>query len=69
MNSVIGIRLVKKAVLMVWVMRVGVFCKFFDSIGSSAGIRVIVRVRIMEVLRRSVVSIAFTWICTKMGGS
>ena len=33
------------------------------------GVRMIVSVSSMEVLRSRVVSITFTWICTKMCGS
>lgn len=51
------------------VMVVGEFWKFFDSSGSSVGVRIIVSVRSIEVLRRSAVSITFTWTCTKICGS
>lgn len=69
MKSAIGTRLIKKAVLTVYVMVVGEFWSFFDRRGSSIGMMMIVSVRSMEVLRSNVVSITFTWICTKMGGS
>ena len=69
MKSVMGTRLVIKAVLTVRVMVFGEFWRFFDSSGSSVGVRMIVSVRSMEVLRRSVVSITFTWTCTKICGS
>lgn len=58
-----------KAVLMVRVMWVGEFLNVFDRSGSSIGVKMIVSVRSMEVLRSSVVSITFTWICTKVDGS
>lgn len=69
MNSVIGTRLVRRAVLMACVVMVGEFFRFFDSRGRSIGVRMIVSVRSMDVLRSSVVSTTFTWICTKMSGS
>lgn len=68
-NNVVGTRLIKKAVLTVRVMVAGEFWNVFDSRGSSVGMRMIARVRSMEVLRSSGVSITFTWICTKMSGS
>lgn len=64
-----GMRLVKNAVLTIDVMVVGVFWSLDDRRGIMIGRRRIVSVRSMEVLRSSVVSIAFTWSCTKMGGS
>lgn len=69
MKSIIGTRLIRKAILTVRVMMVGEFWVVFDSSGSSIGVRIIVSVRSMEVLRSSVVSITFTWICTKIDGS
>ena len=68
-NSVIGTRLIMKAVFTVLVMVVGEFWSFFDSRGSSVGVRIVVSVRSVRVFRSSVVSITFTWICTKVGGS
>lgn len=69
MKRVMGTRLIKKAVLTVRVIMVGEFEGVFDRRGSRVGVRMIVSVRSMEVLRSSVVSITFTWTCTKMGGS
>lgn len=69
MNSIVGTRLVRKAVLTVCVMVVGEFWSFFDSSGSSIGVMIIVIVMSMETLKSNVGSITFTWICTKMGGS
>lgn len=69
MKSIIGTRLIRKAILTVRVMMVGEFWVVFDSSGSSIGVRIIVSVRSTEVLRSSVVSITFTWICTKIDGS
>lgn len=69
MKIAIGARLVRKAVLTVWVIKVGELLKFFDKRGSKIGVRMIVRVRSIEVLRSSVVSTTFTWICTKISGS
>lgn len=69
MKSVMGIRLIRKAVLTVRVMWVGEFWNVFDRSGSSVGARMVVKVRSMKVLRSSVVSITFTWNCTKMSGS
>ena len=69
MKSIIGTRLIRKAILTVRVMMVGEFWVVFDSSGSSIGVRIIVSVRSMEVLRSSVVSVTFTWTCTKMDGS
>lgn len=54
---------------MVRVMVVEEFWRFFDSSGSSVGVRMTTSVSSIEVLRSSAVSITFTWICTKMGGS
>ena len=66
-NSIVGRRLIMKAVLTVCVIMVGVDLSFFDVRGSSRGI-----VRVVSVIRVSVlsiVSITFTWICTKVSGS
>lgn len=68
MKRIMGIRLIMKAVLTVRVVVVGEFLKFFDRNGSNMGVRMVMRMRSMEVLRSSAVSITFTWICTKMGG-
>lgn len=69
MNSVIGTRLVRNAILTVCVMVAGEFDKFFDMSGSRMGVRIIVNVRRMEVLRSRACSTTFTWTCTKMNGS
>ena len=69
MKRDIGTRLVKKAVLMVRVMVVGVSVGVVGSNGRRRGVRMIDSVRSIEVLRSRVVSITFTWICTKIGGS
>jgi len=58
-----------KAVLTVCVMEDGEFWNVFDKSGSNIGVRMIASVSSMEVFRSSVVSMTFTWICTKMGGS
>lgn len=64
-----GIRLARKAVFTVRVIEAGEFLKFFSMRGRIIGMRMIVVVRSMEVLRRRVSSITFTWSCTKMSGS
>lgn len=69
MKSIIGSKLVRKAVLTVRVMVRGEFWKVSDNRGNSIGIRMIVSVRSMEVLRSSAISITFTWTCTKIDGS
>ncbi len=69
MKRVMGTRLIRKAVLTVRVMVVGEFEDVFDTGSSRVGVRMMANVRSREVLRSSVVSITFTWICTKMGGS
>lgn len=66
---VVGIRLVRKAALVVRVMVLGEFWKFFERSGRSVGVRVMVSVRVIRVVRSRVVSTTFTWICTKMDGS
>lgn len=68
-NSVIGTRLIRNAILTACVMAVGEFGKFFDMSGSRMGMRMIVNVRRIEVLRSRAGSTTFTWICTKMNGS
>ena len=65
----IGIKLVKKAVFTVDVIDSGVFWSLGDKSGRMIGVSKMISVRSMEVLRSSVVSIAFTWSCTKMSGS
>ena len=69
MKRDIGTRLVRKAALMVCVMVVGESVGVGRSSGRRRGMRMIDSVRSMEVLRSRAVSITFTWICTKMGGS
>lgn len=69
MNSVIGRRLIRKEDLMVRVMVLGEFWKFLERRGRNVGIRVVVKVRSVKVVRSRAVSTTFTWICTKMGGS
>lgn len=69
MKSVVGIKLVRKAVLIVRVMVLGEFWKFFSRRGRKVGVRMIVSVSSMEVLSSRAVSTTFTWTCTKMGGS
>lgn len=69
MNRHIGMRLVRKAVLIVRVMVVGEGRERVGSIERRAGVRMMDSVRSMEVFRSSIVSITFTWICTKIGGS
>ena len=66
---VIGTRLIRKEVLMVFVMVVGVFLRLFDNSGSRIGVKSVARVSSMNVLRTNDWSITFTWICTKIGGS
>ena len=66
---VMGTKLIRNAVLVVWVIVVGEFFRVFARRGSIIGVRISVSVRIIEVLRSSVVSTAFTWICTKVVGS
>lgn len=68
MKRAIGTRLIMKAVLTVRVIVAGEFLKFSDRRGSSVGVRMVMRMRSVDVLRSSAVSITFTWICTKMGG-
>lgn len=69
MKMIIGTKLDRKAVLTARVIVAGEFWSFFDSRGSNVGVRMIMSVRRMEVLRSSASSITFTWICTKIGGS
>ena len=68
-KTVMGTKLIRNAVLVVWVIVVGEFFRVFARRGSIIGVRISVSVRIIEVLRSSVVSTAFTWICTKVVGS
>lgn len=68
MKRHIGAKLVRKAILTVRVMAVGEVVWVVSS-GRRIGMRRIASVRSMEVLRSSIISITFTWICTKMGGS
>ena len=68
-KSTMGIKLIRNAVLMAWVTMVGELFRVFVRRGSIMGVKVSVSVGIMEVLRSSVVPIAFTWICTKVVGS
>lgn len=69
MKIVMGSRLIRNAVLMACVIVVGEFFWVFVRRGSAMGVKISMSVRIMEVLRSSVVPIAFTWICTKVVGS
>jgi len=69
MKRVAGIRLVMKAALTVCVMEDGEFLNVLDRRGTRIGVRIIMSVSNMKVLRSNVVSITSTWICTKMGGS
>lgn len=66
---VMGIRLIRKEVLTVFVMIVGVFFRLSDSMGKMIGVQRTVRVSSMNVFRMSIWSTTFTWICTKMTGS
>lgn len=66
---VVGMMLVKKAILTVVVIIKGVFWSFVDRRGRRIGVRRIISVSKREVLKSSVVSTTFTWSCTKMGGS
>lgn len=68
-NNVIGAKLIRKEVLMVRVMVLGEFLKVFRRMGRSVGVRMVVSVSRVRVLRSRAVSTTFTWICTKMGGS
>ena len=68
MNRVVGMRLIRKAVLVADVIvAVGLF-KVFGSSWVNTGMRRVDSVRSREELS-SVVSNTFTWTCTKMGGS
>lgn len=69
MKRAIGARLIRKAVLMLRVMVLGEFLKFFRRIGRSAGVRVVISVMSVREVSNWGVSIAFTWTCTKVGGS
>ncbi len=68
MKIVVGIRLIRKAVLMVLAMDMGEFFRFRRG-GRIIGVRRVSSVNVVRVLRSSGVSITFTWICTKIGGS
>lgn len=52
-----------------FVMMVGVFFRLSDSRGKMIGVDRVARVSSMDVFRISVMSITFTWICTKIAGS
>lgn len=67
-KMVIGARLVRKAALTVLEMDEGVFLNFRIG-GRMIGVRRIIRVSDVKVLRSRAVSITFTWSCTKMSGS
>lgn len=64
-----GIKLIRKEALTVFVMVSGVFLELGDRRGNRMGVERVARVRSMNVLRTSGRSITFTWICTKMSGS
>ena len=64
-----GIRLIRKDVLTVFVIMLGVFLRLGDRRGNRIGVERVARVRSMNVFRTSDRSITFTWICTKMSGS
>lgn len=66
---VIGIKLIRKEVLTVFVIVLGVFLRLSDRRGNKMGVERVARVRSMSVVRVSDRSITFTWICTKMSGS
>lgn len=66
---VMGIRLIRKEVLTVFVMIVGVFFRLFDSMGKMIGVQRTARVSSINVFKINIWSITFTWICTKMTGS
>lgn len=68
-KSVIGARLIRKAVLIVRVMVLGEFLKVFRRMGRNMGVRIVVSVSNIRVLRSRAISTTFTWICTKMSGS
>lgn len=62
-------RLIRKEVLTVLVIVLGLFLKLSDKRGNRMGVERVARVRSMNVFRTSERSITFTWICTKMSGS
>lgn len=64
----VGMRLIKKAALMVLGIDCGEFLRSSRR-GRIIGVRRVSRVNSVKVLRSSTVSITFTWNCTKMGGS
>lgn len=63
-----GIRLIRKAVLMVLVIDCGEFLKL-NRRGRMIGVRRVSRISSMDVFRSRVIFTTFTWSCTKMGGS
>lgn len=65
---IVGMRLIKKAVLMVLGIDCGVFLILRRG-GRMMGVKRMSRVSSMNEFRSSAVSITFTWNCTKMGGS
>lgn len=68
-KSIIGARLIRKADLMVKVMVLGEFLEVFRRAGRSVGVRIVVSVSSIRVLRSRAISTTFTWICTKVDGS
>lgn len=68
MKIIIGIRLIRKEVLIVFVIVVGEFLRLFDSMGKMMGVERVVRVRSMSVFRISNRFIIFIWICIKVDG-
>lgn len=64
-----GIRLIRKEALTVFVMVSGVFLELGDRRGNRMGVERVARVRSINVFRTSDRSITFTWICTKISGS
>lgn len=63
-----GIRLIKKAVLIVLVIDCGEFLKL-NRRGRMIGVRRVRRISGMDVFNSMVIFITFTWSCTKMSGS
>ncbi len=63
-----GIRLIKKAVLIVLVIDCGEFLKL-NRRGRMIGVRRVRRISGMDVFKSMVIFITFTWSCTKMSGS
>lgn len=66
---VAGARLIRNAVLTVRVIVDGVFLKFLNRSGRMIGVKRTVSVSSVRELISSVGFTAFTWSCTKMGGS